>query len=491
MYGSRISSTLRRVGQFAGGVDALDGAVGQQDFVGDGRGGLDDFDVELALQPFLDDLHVQQAEEAAAEAEAQGVAGFGLEGEAGIVELQPVHRVAQVFVLRLAAGVEIAEDHLLDRLVAGQRLGGGLLGVGDGVADADVVQVLDGGDDETHLAGADPLDLLGAGHQLAQVGDLVLALGAHQADLLALFQLAVDDADIDDDAAVVVVDAVEDQRPGRGVGRCPWAAGSWSQSLVISSSIPCPVLADTRIASSAGKPSTCSISSATRDRVGAGQVDLVDDRNDLQPHLDGGVGVGDGLRLHALRGVDHQDRPFARLQGLLDFVVEVHVAGRVDEVQHELFAVVLVEDGDGGGLDGDAALALQVHVVEHLVLELALGDGAGPHEQAVGERALAVVDVGDDGEVPNLHRVTGGGPHGLRVRLPWGPHRRGARGAPGWVKRLSSARSSPKTAKTPRDRCQDVSRGSRDSTKSHTEEQIGRIGREGRSIYGTGAGSCW
>jgi hypothetical protein len=67
---------------------------------------------------------------------------------------------------------------------------------------------------------------------------------------------------------------------------------------------------------------------------------------------------------------------------------------------------VLVKHGHGAGLDGDAALALQVHVVEDLLLELALGDGAGAHEQPVGQGALAVVDVGDDREVPNLHAVS-------------------------------------------------------------------------------------
>jgi hypothetical protein len=40
---------------------------------------LDHRDLELALQPLLDDLHVQQAEEAAAETEAQRVVALGLE----------------------------------------------------------------------------------------------------------------------------------------------------------------------------------------------------------------------------------------------------------------------------------------------------------------------------------------------------------------------------------------------------------------------------
>ena len=50
-------------------------------------------------------------------------------------------------------------------------------------------------------------------------------------------------------------------------------------------------------------------------------------------------------------------------------------------------------------LDGDAALALEVELVEHLVLHVAQCDGAGCLEQSVRERRLAVIDVRDDAEV--------------------------------------------------------------------------------------------
>jgi hypothetical protein len=50
------------------------------------RRGGDEVEVELALQPLLDDLEMQQAEEPAAEAEAQRRAGLGLEMERGVVE---------------------------------------------------------------------------------------------------------------------------------------------------------------------------------------------------------------------------------------------------------------------------------------------------------------------------------------------------------------------------------------------------------------------
>ena len=53
------------------------------------------------------------------------------------------------------------------------------------------------------------------------------------------------------------------------------------------------------------------------------------------------------------------------------------------------------------GLDGDAALALDVHLVEELVAGLALGERARDLEDAIGERRLSVVDVRDDREIPN------------------------------------------------------------------------------------------
>ena len=56
----------------------------------------------------------------------------------------------------------------------------------------------------------------------------------------------------------------------------------------------------------------------------------------------------------------------------------------------------------GVHLDRDAALALEVHGVEHLLAHLALGDRARDLEQAVGQRRLAVIDVRDDAEIANV-----------------------------------------------------------------------------------------
>ena len=55
--------------------------------------------------------------------------------------------------------------------------------------------------------------------------------------------------------------------------------------------------------------------------------------------------------------------------------------------------------------DGDAALALEVHRVEHLGLHLAGLERAGLLEKAIGQRRLAVVDVRDDREIANALRI--------------------------------------------------------------------------------------
>jgi len=62
----------------------------------------------------------------------------------------------------------------------------------------------------------------------------------------------------------------------------------------------------------------------------------------------------------------------------------------------------LVAQRRGLGLDGDAALALQIHRVEHLAFHLARRQASGALDDAVGERGFAVVDVGDDGEVADV-----------------------------------------------------------------------------------------
>ncbi len=63
----------------------------------------------------------------------------------------------------------------------------------------------------------------------------------------------------------------------------------------------------------------------------------------------------------------------------------------------------------GLGLDGDAAFALDIHRIEHLLLHLAFAQASAGLNQTVRERRFAVIDVRDDREVADaVERGHGG-----------------------------------------------------------------------------------
>ena len=108
-----------------------------------------------------------------------------------------------------------------------------------------------------------------------------------------------------------------------------------------------------------------------------------------------------GLRQHALGGVHQHDGAVHHVQDALHLAAEIGVAGRVDDVD----AHVLPDHGGAFGQDGDAALALQVVAVERALGHLlVLAERAGLVQQLVDQRGLAMIDMGDDRDVANLHR---------------------------------------------------------------------------------------
>ncbi len=297
---------------------------------------------------------------------------------------------------------EAAEHHRLRRTEARQRFGAGLLLERDGVADAGVADLLDRGIEIADLAGP---QFVHGGHDGAVDADIVHVVGAarlHHADAITLLQDPVDDADDTDHAEVLVVLGVHQHRLQRRV------AGSLGRGQVVDDGLQ--HLTDALPGLGGNGDGTRGIDAdhvfhllGHAGDVGGGQVDLVEDRHDLVVGVDGLVDVGERLRLHPLRRIDHQQRPFDGAHGAADLVGKVDMAGRVDEVQQVLLAVERgVVEPDRVGLDGDAPLPLDIHGVEQLLLHVAGADGVGGLDQAIGQRGLAVVDMRHDGEVADM-----------------------------------------------------------------------------------------
>ena len=355
---------------------------------------------------------MQETEEAAAEAEAERRRGLHLEGEARVVEAQPPHRRPQVLEV---GGIDREQPSRTPPAAPGrkarQHLGGGLLLVGDGVADAGVGHFLDGRGEEADVARTERVHRHHLRGEDAEALDLVGGVGAHHQDALALAHLAVDDAHQDDDAEIGVVPAVDQHRLQRRVDvalRRRQAGDDRLQHVVDAEAglgrdhhrvggIEADHLLDLLLDAL---------------RLGGGQVDLVEDRHDLVVVVDRLVDVGERLRLDALAGVDDEQRALAGGERARHLIGEVDVARRVHQIEDVGLAVLgRIFEAHRLRLDGDAALALDVHRIEHLILHLAGGEAAGALDEAIGQRRLAMVDVGDDREVAD-QRLRGTG-HGV------------------------------------------------------------------------------
>ena len=143
---------FRGIRHFRRVLDARDRPVAQLNLVDDGGSSGHERHVVLALEAFLHDIHVQQAQEPAAESEAERLGGFRLVVQRRIVELQLLQRVAQRFILARLDRIEPGEHLRFDLLEARQRRGRRTIHEGNRVADARVLELPHSGRDESHLS---------------------------------------------------------------------------------------------------------------------------------------------------------------------------------------------------------------------------------------------------------------------------------------------------------------------------------------------------
>ncbi len=142
-----------RVREFGGIVHFQQRSVGLDDPVADTGRRRDQVDFEFPLQALLDDFQVQQAQEAATEAEAQGDRIFGLEVEGAVVQTQLFERFAQAPVFVTLHRIQSGEHHRLCGVESRQGFACGIFVVRDGVADLGIGDSLDGREQEADFAG--------------------------------------------------------------------------------------------------------------------------------------------------------------------------------------------------------------------------------------------------------------------------------------------------------------------------------------------------
>jgi hypothetical protein len=233
---------------------------------------------------------------------------------------------------------------------------------------------------------------------------VVRRAGRHQQDLVARLQRSLHHAHQHDDADVIVEPGIDDERLQRRVriARRRRDSGDHRLEDVVDAFARLRAREKGIVRGDADN-----VLDLLDHAVGLrrGKIDLVQHGDDGHALLDRRVAVRHRLRFHTLRRVDDQQRAFARRERARHLVREVDVPRRVDQVEVVALAVArLVRQRRGLRLDRDSALALEIHRVEDLLAHLARREAAAALDEAVCQRRLAMVDVGDDRKVADeLH----------------------------------------------------------------------------------------
>jgi len=90
------------------------------------------------------------------------------------------------------------------------------------------------------------------------------------------------------------------------------------------------------------------------------------------------------------------------------------VARSVDEIEHVILAVAgAIFEANRLRLNRDAALALDIHGIEHLLDHFTGLQPAGELDQPVGQRRFAMIDMGDNRKVADV--LDGNRGHGAQI----------------------------------------------------------------------------
>ena len=147
--------------------------------------------------------------------------------------------------------------------------------------------------------------------------------------------------------------------------------------------------------------------------AGLGLVDLVDRDNRLEAEFQRLADDEFCLRHRAFGGVNEDDDAIDHVQNTLDLATEIGVAGGIDDVDAGFFPLHRGAFGE----NGDAALALEIIRVHRAFRNLLVfAKRARLGEQLVDQGRLAVVNVRDNRDIPDIHK----GPSRTDIARPRG-----------------------------------------------------------------------
>ena len=324
---------------------------------------------------------MEEAQEPAAKTEAKRTRRLGRIGDRRVVQLELAKGLAHVLEVVTVDREQTGKDHGERLAVAGECLGRSVVRRGDRFTRLGIADVFDASDDVADFARAHLFQRSHHGHAGADLDCFVLCAGIDKLELLARLHRALHDADRRHNAAVLVELGVENQTLQRCVGvalRCGNALDDRVEQL---GNAKASFGRHRQNLFARDAENLFDLAGVAVD-VSGRQVDLIEHCHNLEVVFEGEVAVGEGLGLDALGCVDHKHDAFTRCKAAADFVAEVDVARRVDQVE----GVALPIHPNVLSLNRDAALTLQVHRVEVLRLHVTRLHRPRDLEDAIAQR---------------------------------------------------------------------------------------------------------
>ena len=330
--------------------------------------------IVLSLQPLLNHIQMQQSQESATEAKAQGNGGLRFKIQGCIIELQLFQGIPQVRIFCAVCRIESAIHHGQHLFITGQGLRTGPVRIRYGIAYCRILHIFDGCRDITYH----PRRQLLTGDELAcaeisYLHHLFPGSGSHHTDIGTFLYRTLHDTAENDNPLVGVIQGIKDQSL-QGRLRVSLGGGNLRhhlfQHLINTDAV---FRRDQRGVLGLN---TDHILNLLDDPLGlcAGQVNLIDDRKYIQVMIQRQIYVCQGLGLYPLGGVHHQYGTVTGRQGTAYLIIEVHMAGCIDQIKNVLLPVLRLIYGPYRlSLDGDTSLPLQLHVIQYLILHLPAG----------------------------------------------------------------------------------------------------------------------
>ena len=391
---------ISRVGQ----VDHL--SVRLMDLIDNARRRCDKVEIVLSLQSLLDDLQMEESEESTAEPESQRDRSLCLKLKRRVVELQLLQGIPQIRILCTVGRIESAVDHRVDLFISRQRLCARMLSVRDRISDAgllDIFQARGNIPDHscTQFIAGDEL----TGAKGTDLHDLGFRSCSHHEHRRALFHCSLFDPAEYDDALIGVIFGIKDQRLERRV-RVACRRRDLLHDLLedLMDILSCLCRDQRRVLRV--EPDHILDLFLHSVRIRARQIDLVDDRHDIQIVIQGKINIRQSLRLHALSRVHNKDRSVARRQTPGHLIVEVYMSRGIDQVEDIFLTIVrLVDSPHCLCLDRDPSLTLQIHIVQDLSLHLPARQQSRHLDDAVRQSGFPVINMCNDAKISDFFLI--------------------------------------------------------------------------------------